>query len=126
MLLIIILFHSPRLGFTLPTIDVDTIKLGYPNAMILMEHLQRMGESNACINRRKTVGSSTFLAAACVYDELYKLETDAGFDDEGDIEASVQIIYAIGWTPHESQPQPKERGSAQHKVGEIVEQTKAK
>lgn len=113
-------------GFTLPTIDIDTIKLGYPNAMVLMEHLQRMGENNASTNKRTSVNRNTFLAAACIYDELYKLETDEQYDDDDNIGASVQIIYGIGWTPHDSQPKPKERGSAKHKLGDIVEHTKGK
>jgi len=124
-------------GFTLPTVDIDTIKLGYPSAMVLMEHLQRMGEGNACASRRGTTnadGSSTgprmgadaFVSAACLYDSMYKLEVDDGVYDNDSVEASVQIIYAIGWTPHESQQKPLERGSATRKVGEdvVVEETK--
>jgi NADH dehydrogenase [ubiquinone] 1 alpha subcomplex assembly factor 5 len=111
-------------GFNLPTIDVDTIKLAFPNAMVLMEHLQRMGESNACINRRHRTALDTFLATACLYDEMFKLETDYGLED-GSVEASIQVIYAIGWSPHESQQRPSARGTATHKVGDIVEQTKA-
>uniref|UniRef100_A0A7S4R6L3 Methyltransferase type 11 domain-containing protein n=3 Tax=Ditylum brightwellii TaxID=49249 RepID=A0A7S4R6L3_9STRA len=102
-------------GFTLPTVDIDTIKIGYPNAMILMEHLQRMGEGNASLQRRERIGVDTFLAASCIYDEMFKLDDDG---DDG-VEASAQIIYAIGWTPHESQPQPLERGTAKHKVGDV-------
>ena len=118
-------------GFTLPTVDIDTIKLGYPNAMVLMEHLQRMGEGNACASRRGTttnagdstgprMGADAFLSAACIYDSMYKLEVDDGVYDNDSVEASVQIIYAIGWTPHESQQKPLERGSATRKVGEDV------
>mmetsp|Transcript_7317 Transcript_7317/g.9305 ORF Transcript_7317/g.9305 Transcript_7317/m.9305 type:complete len:411 (-) Transcript_7317:40-1272(-) len=108
-------------GFNLTTIDVDTIKLGYPNSMVLMEHLQRMGESNACLNRRRNVNVDTFLASACLYDKMYPLQDDDDDDgdDEGAIEATVQIIYGIGWVPHESQPKPKARGSATHKVGDV-------
>ena len=110
-------------GFNLPTIDVDTIKLAFPNAMVLMEHLQRMGESNACINRRQRTAIDTFLATACLYDEMFKLETDNGYEDDS-VEASIQVIYAIGWSPHESQQRPSSRGTATHKVGDIVELTK--
>eukprot|EP00550_Attheya_septentrionalis_P000127 CAMPEP_0198288958 /NCGR_PEP_ID=MMETSP1449-20131203/7308_1 /TAXON_ID=420275 /ORGANISM="Attheya septentrionalis, Strain CCMP2084" /LENGTH=316 /DNA_ID=CAMNT_0043987205 /DNA_START=273 /DNA_END=1220 /DNA_ORIENTATION=+ len=85
-------------GFTLPTVDIDTIKLAYPNATVLMEHLQRMGENNASLNRRSRVGADTFLAAACIYDQAYPLQDDAE-DEEDSIEASVQVIYAIGWSP---------------------------
>ncbi len=104
-------------GFSLPTIDVDTVQLAYPNAAVLMEHLQRMGENNAGINRRRQTGIDTFLSASCIYDEMFRLETDEGIE-EGNIEASVQVIYAIGWSPHESQQKPSRRGSATHKVGD--------
>jgi len=57
-----------RAGFALPTIDVDTMKIAFPNALVLMEHLQRMGESNACIKRRERISLDTFLATACVYE----------------------------------------------------------
>ena len=33
--------------FTLPTIDVDTITISYPDAFSLMEHLSFMGEGTA-------------------------------------------------------------------------------
>ncbi|GAX09363.1 hypothetical protein FisN_6Lh266 [Fistulifera solaris] len=108
-----------RAGFALPTIDTDTIHVGFPNAGVLMEHLQRMGENNAGIKRRDRTSLDTFLATACLYDELFSVE---GSDD---IEASVQVIYAIGWTPHESQQRPLERGTATHKMADMVEVTKA-
>ena len=112
-----------RAGFALPTLDVDTHRVSYPNAAVLMEHLQRMGESNAALKRRKHVSKDTFLATACIYDGMFPAPVDGS--GESAIEASVQIIYAVGWTPHASHPQPKERGSATHKVGEIVRVTRS-
>jgi NADH dehydrogenase [ubiquinone] 1 alpha subcomplex assembly factor 5 len=111
-----------RSGFALPTIDTDTFKVAFPDATVLMEHLQRMGESNAGIKRRDRVSIDTFLATACLYDEMFGLE---GQDpaEEAEIEASVQVIYAIGWTPHESQQKPLKRGTAMHKVGDMVEKS---
>ncbi len=122
-------------GFNLTTVDVDTITVGYPNAMVLMEHLQRMGENNVGLNKREHVSVDTFLAGGCIYDEMFPLkdDNDGGSVDETDetarstsIEATVQIIYGIGWVPHQSQQKPKTRGSATHKVGDIVvDETKA-
>jgi NADH dehydrogenase [ubiquinone] 1 alpha subcomplex assembly factor 5 len=106
-------------GFALPTIDVDTIKISYPNAAVLMEHLQRMGEGNAALRRRDRTGLDVFLAASCIYEEMYPLASDGGTDVAVDVEASAQVIFAIGWTPHESQQKPARRGSATHRVGEI-------
>ena len=105
-------------GFNLTTIDIDTIRLGFPNAMVCMEHLQRMGENNACLSRRPKMSADTFLASACIYDDMFQLE---GQDPhEKDIEATVQVIYGIGWTPHESQPKPKERGSGTSRIGDVI------
>jgi NADH dehydrogenase [ubiquinone] 1 alpha subcomplex assembly factor 5 len=100
-------------GFKLPTVDVDEISIGYPNMMVLMEHLGRMGEGNACNARKDRVGIGTFLGAAAVYRELYPEE------DEG-VVASAQVIYGIAWKEHESQQKPLERGSATKKMTEIT------
>lgn len=109
-------------GFALPTIDIDTVHLGYPHAMVVMEHLQRMGESNASLKRKPRTSRDTFLAAACVYDHLFGAEKEGSTrhsDEATMVEATVQVIYAIGWSPHASQPKPKARGSATHKVGSM-------
>jgi NADH dehydrogenase [ubiquinone] 1 alpha subcomplex assembly factor 5 len=111
-------------GFSLPTIDIDTVKLSFPDAFVLMEHLQRMGENNASHGRRERIALDTFLAAACIYDEMFPVEMDEQQNEKGsverDVEASVQVIYAIGWSPHESQQKPKQRGTATRKIGEVV------
>lgn len=96
-------------GFALPTVDVDTVTVTYPNALVLMEHLQGMGESNAILTRRPYVSRETFLAAAAIYQELYG-------EEDGSVPATFQVVYMIGWTPHESQPKPKKRGSAQQSL----------
>lgn len=111
-------------GFALPTIDVDTVKISYPNAAVLMEHLQRMGEGNASLRRRDHTGKDIFLAAACIYDELYPVEAEDPNEGTNDVEASAQVIFAIGWTPHVSQQKPAKRGSATHRVGDMVTEFK--
>jgi NADH dehydrogenase [ubiquinone] 1 alpha subcomplex assembly factor 5 len=40
-----------RAGFTLLTVDIDEIKVGYPSMWELMEDLKNMGEGNAVIGR---------------------------------------------------------------------------
>ncbi len=39
----------------------------YPNVFVLMEHLVRMGEGLASVNRKLPVGKETFLAMAAAY-----------------------------------------------------------
>lgn len=104
-------------GFQLPTIDIDEIQVQYPNAMVLMEHLARMGEGNACVNRKDRVGLGTFVGAACLYKELYP--ADDGNEDQG-IVASAQVIYGIAWKQHDSQPKPLVRGSATSNMADIA------
>lgn len=109
-------------GFTLPTIDIDTVKISYPSAPVLMEHLQRMGEGNASLRRREHTGIDVFLAASCIYDEMYPVEAEGEINR--DIEASAQVIFAIGWTPHVSQQKPESRGTATHRIGDMVTEHK--
>ena len=104
-------------GFQLPTIDVDTISVGYSDSFLLMEHLQRMGENNASLastKRSKNISIDTLLSSASIYQHLFPLDNKNICDE---IEASIQVVYAIGWTPHKSQQKPLERGSATHKFG---------
>ena len=116
-----------RAGFTLPTIDVDTFKVSFPNAATLMEHLQRMGENNAGLNRKKKRTSvDTFLAAACIYDDLYGVEIESSNSAQdasctsSEVGATVNVIYSIGWVPHESQQKPLERGTATHRIQDHI------
>lgn len=99
-------------GFSLPTIDVDEITIGYPDAITLMKHLQKMGESSASLNRQLTVGKDTFLATAALYQEMYG-------QPDGTVPATFQVIYMIGWAPHDSQPKPCRRGSHTHSIKDI-------
>lgn len=99
-------------GFALPTVDIDTITISYPDAFSLMEHLQYMGENNCDLRRNFHVGKDTLLAAAAIYKELFGLE-------DGSISATFQIIYVIGWAPDESQPKPCKRGTGRKSMKEL-------
>lgn len=37
-------------------------------------------------------------------------------EEDGTVQATFQVVYMIGWAPHDSQPQPKRRGSGQVQV----------
>ena len=99
-------------GFAIPTIDTDIITIEYPDAFVLMEHLQGMGENNASITRRDHLGRDTLLAAAAVYQEMYG-------NDDGSVPATFQVIYMIGWSPDPSQPKADCRGSGKLSLKDI-------
>ena len=92
-------------GFRLPVVDEETYAVPFESALHLMEELQRSGEQSAVPTRRSAMPRETLLAAASIYDALYGLP-------DGRVEASFQVIYMIGWSPDDSQPRPKRRGSA--------------
>ncbi|XP_078805179.1 arginine-hydroxylase NDUFAF5, mitochondrial isoform X1 [Oryzias latipes] len=85
-----------RAGFTMLTVDVDDVQVHYPGIMEVMTDLQGMGESNCAWNRRTLLHRDTMLAAAAVYKEMYGSE-------DGAVPATFEILYMIGWKPHESQ-----------------------
>ncbi|XP_007578557.1 arginine-hydroxylase NDUFAF5, mitochondrial [Poecilia formosa] len=94
-----------RARFNMLTVDVDDVQVHYPGIMELMTDLQGMGESNCAWNRRSMLHRDTMLAAAAVYKEMYG-------NPDGSVPATFQILYMIGWKPHESQAKPACRGSA--------------
>ncbi|XP_063702283.1 arginine-hydroxylase NDUFAF5, mitochondrial [Culicoides brevitarsis] len=103
-------------NFTMLTIDTDEVVVGYPTMFELLWDLKGMGENNAAFNRPLHLSRDVMMAAASIYKDMYGTE-------EG-VQATFQIIYLVGWKPHESQPKPMERGSANvslKDLGNIVE-----
>lgn len=94
-------------GFALPVIDSEILPVSYQSMFNLIADLRGMGESNALKNRYKKFTPAKLFGHAA---ELYQQQF-AGKD--GRITASFEIIFLIGWAPHESQQQPQKRGSAQ-------------
>ncbi|KAJ9476123.1 hypothetical protein PHBOTO_006210 [Pseudozyma hubeiensis] len=103
-----------RAGFTIPTVDVDEVSVGYPSMYELMHDLRDMGESNAVINRRGMMRRDTMLSAGAIYEALH-----GGEEQEG-VPATFQLIFLIGWSPAPSQPKPLKRGSAQSSLKDVL------
>ncbi|XP_010887549.2 arginine-hydroxylase NDUFAF5, mitochondrial isoform X1 [Esox lucius] len=99
-------------GFTMLTVDIDDIQVHYPGILEVMTDLQGMGESNCAWNRKTMLHRDTILAAAAIYQEMYGSE-------DGSVPATFEILYMIGWKPHESQAKPAKRGSANVSFGEL-------
>ncbi|KAJ8365932.1 hypothetical protein SKAU_G00147630 [Synaphobranchus kaupii] len=99
-------------GFTMLTVDMDEIQVHYPGMLDVMKDLQGMGESNCAWNRKSMLHRDTMLAAAAIYQEMY------GHED-GSVPATFEILYMIGWKPHDSQAKPARRGSGNVSFGEL-------
>ncbi len=103
-----------RAGFALPVVDSDTLHVTYPDALALMRDLRAMGESNAvCERRRQFTRRATLMRSALRYAELF-----AGAD--GRVPASFELVTLTAWAPHESQPKPLRRGSAQARLADAL------
>jgi len=104
-----------RAGFTLPLADLDTLTVSYPNAFKLMADLRAMGETNAVIERRKSLSRrSTLMATAQKYLELFA-------DSEGRIPATFQVIYLTAWAPHPDQQKALKPGTATSRLANALE-----
>ncbi|GAA6225664.1 NADH dehydrogenase [ubiquinone] 1 alpha subcomplex assembly factor 5 [Lates japonicus] len=99
-------------GFNMLTVDIDDVLVHYPGIIEVMTDLQGMGESNCAWNRRLMLHRDTILAAAAIYKEMYG-------NEDGSVPATFEILYMIGWKPHESQAKPAKRGSATASFGEL-------
>lgn len=103
-----------RAGFALPVVDSDTITVTYDNMFKLMHDLRYMGEGNATYARHKSIPPrALFFEAATLYAEKFS-------DPDGRICATFEVIFMIGWTPHESQQQPLKRGSASARLADAL------
>ena len=103
-----------RAGFALPVVDSDTVRVTYPDALALMRDLRAMGESNAVRERRRRfTRRATLMRTALSYAELFA-------DGSGRIPASFELVTLTAWAPHESQPKPLRRGSAQARLAEAL------
>lgn len=104
-----------RARFALPVVDSEILRVTYDNMFKLMHDLRGMGESNIIAERSRTnPGKEFFTRAAEHYTENFA-------EDDGRIVASFEIIFMIGWSPHESQQQPLKPGSAEKRLADALD-----
>ena len=102
-----------KVGFQLPVIDRDNIKIFYDDIFSLMRDLKGMGESNSLINRRKIFTTKELFN---VTNKIYKKK----FSENKKIYATFEILYFIGWTKHSSQQNPEIPGSAKKRLADAL------
>lgn len=103
-----------RTGFALPVVDTDTFTVDYTNPFDLFKDLRGMAQTNVLVERsKKPLRKETLFKAVELYQKRHQ-------KSDGRIIASFEIIYATGWTPHESQQKPLRPGSGQTPLGEAI------
>ena len=103
-----------RAGFALPVVDSELLKVSYRDMFHLIADIRGMGESNALNDCHKSMSSSRLFFEAAKFYQDHFTETD------GRVTASYEIIFVIGWAPHESQQQPARRGSGQVSLTDVL------
>lgn len=103
-----------RAGFALPVVDSDIVTVTYDSIFGLMHDLRAMGETSAIAARdRRNPGKDFFARAGDYYRQHFA-------DPDGRIRASFEIIFMIGWAPHDSQQKPLKPGSATCSLTDIL------
>ena len=105
-----------RAGLALPVTDSDHLTLRYADGWALLREIKTFGFSNPLIDRAKTLTTRRVLDA---------LLSDYGqhfSDTDGRIRATLDLLWAMAWKPHESQPKPKKPGSATAKLADVLKQ----
>jgi SAM-dependent methyltransferase len=113
-----------RAGFALPVADVERLTARYGDFTGLARDLRAHGLTNVLAERRKSFLRRGTLAAMLAH---YRAHHAA----KGKLNATFEIVFLTGWSPHESQQKPLKPGSAktrlaealgtvEHKAGEIT------
>lgn len=103
-----------RAKFALPVTDSDVLRVRYADPFALMRDLRRMGLTNVLNDRlKKPLKRRTLLRAAEIYAERFA-------DGDGRIPATFEIVWLLGWSPHESQQKPLRPGSAQMRLADAL------
>jgi len=103
-----------RAGFNLPVIDNEKVTVTYEEPFKLFHDLRYMGQSNIISTRRKNFTSRQFFM-----DVVQKYQ-DKYSEDDGRIVATFEVIFILGWKPHDSQQKPLPRGSAKNRLADAL------
>lgn len=103
-----------RAGFALPVVDSDRLTVRYESAFALMRDLRRMGATNILRERRRTpLRRATLARTGEIYAQRFA-------DADGRVRATFEIVWLMGWAPHESQQKPLRPGSAAQRLADAL------
>jgi SAM-dependent methyltransferase len=103
-----------RAGFALPVVDADKVIVRYRSVFDLMHDLRRMGAANILRERsRKPLRRATLARVAEIYAQRFS-------DADGRLRATFEIVWLLGWAPHDSQQKPLKPGSATQRLADAL------
>ena len=102
-----------RAGFALPVSDIERLTVRYSTLPALIRDLRAHGQTNVLSGRRKDfLGRRVWEALNNHYAHDHA--------ESGKLIATFDLLYATGWTPHESQQQPLKPGSAKTRLSDAL------
>jgi SAM-dependent methyltransferase len=103
-----------RADLALPVVDLDRTIVRYPNAIALIHEIRSLGLSNPMTGRsRKPVTRNLLGEAISIYQQKFS-------DEDGRIRATIEMVWATAWAPHESQQKPLKPGSAKFRLADAL------
>ena len=103
-----------RAGFALPVVDSDKLTVRYQSVVALMHDLRRMGATNILSERRRVpLKRKTLARMAEIYAQRFA-------DADGRLRATFEVVWLLGWAPHESQQKPLKPGSATQRLADAL------
>lgn len=103
-----------RAGFALPVCDAETLTVRYGDIFGLFRDLRAMAATNILVERRRApMTRSLLFKLAETYQRMFAAA-------DGRLPASFELIWAMGWAPHESQQKPLKPGSAQMRLADAL------
>jgi len=103
-----------RAGFALPVVDSERLTVRYSDIFGLFRDLRALGATNPLLARSKAPLRRGVLARL---DEIYR---ERFADPDGRLRVTVDIIFLLGWAPHESQQKPLRPGSAKMRLADAL------
>ncbi len=103
-----------RAGLALPVTDNDHLILRYANPLALLREIKNFGFSNPLVDRIKTLTSRQTIGAL-----LGDYATNYS-DADGRIRATLDLLWAMAWKAHESQPKAKKPGTATASLVDVL------
>lgn len=103
-----------RAGFALPMADIEHHNVRYGSPLALMRELHGLGATNPLVDRPKNMATKSLFAAV---DAAYRAEA---VDPDGRVRVTLEILWLLGWAPHESQQKPLAPGSAKVSLAQAL------
>lgn len=103
-----------RAGFALPVADSEVVVVRYSHPLSLMRDLRAMGATNVLADRsRRPMRRATLMRAMEIYQQRFA-------DADGKVRATFEMVWLLGWAPHDSQQRPLRPGSARMRLADAL------